>query len=94
VGLVGLPLTLALPVAADAGAVDSLNASFEVEAMSLPGDTDNDGLVTVLDLTRVERIILCLQPTVQRADANRDGAVNALDLTRIERIILGLHVEQ
>ena len=49
-----------------------------------------DGVVNVLDLVKVKRIILGLDPPTCGADANQDGAINVLDLVKVKRIILGL----
>lgn len=56
----------------------------------IPGDANGDGSVNVLDLTKVAREILGLDPATPGADANGDGVVNVLDMTKIARIILGL----
>jgi hypothetical protein len=54
-----------------------------------PGDANGDGAVNSLDITKVKRIIIGLDPPTSGADANGDGYVNALDITRLEQIILG-----
>jgi hypothetical protein len=56
----------------------------------IPGDANGDGVVNVLDLTKVAREILGLDTVTPGADANGDGVVNVLDMTKIARIILGL----
>jgi len=53
------------------------------------GDANEDGTVNILDITKVERIILMLDASTPGADANGDGLVNVLDITRTEQIILG-----
>jgi len=55
-----------------------------------PGDINGDGLVTIGDVTKLERVILGLEPLYFSADINHDGETNIGDVTRIERIILGL----
>ncbi|MBN2240914.1 MAG: S8 family serine peptidase [Dehalococcoidales bacterium] len=55
----------------------------------LPGDVNGDGSVNVLDVTRLVRIILELDPGVSEADVNQDGSVNVLDITQTVSIILG-----
>ena len=57
---------------------------------ALPGDANEDGWVNILDITKVERIIVGLDAETPGADANQDGNVNALDITKIERLIVGL----
>ena len=59
-------------------------------APCIPGDANEDGVVNVLDLVKVKRIILGLDPSTCGADANQDGYKNVLDLVKIKRIILGL----
>jgi hypothetical protein len=54
------------------------------------GDANGDGLVNMADVTKVERVILGLDPPTAGADANRDGLINMGDVTKIERFILGL----
>ena len=56
----------------------------------IPGDANMDGAVNVLDLVKVKRIILGLDPPTCGADANQDGNIDVLDLVTIKRIILGL----
>ncbi len=60
--------------------------SFQV--LSTPGDANGDGEINSLDITKVVRIILKLDPVTPTADANRDGEINALDITTVELIIL------
>jgi hypothetical protein len=56
----------------------------------LPGDANEDKVISVLDITAVVRIILELDPIGPGSDANRDGHINVLDITKIEEIILQL----
>ncbi|MFW6125775.1 MAG: dockerin type I repeat-containing protein, partial [Chloroflexota bacterium] len=56
----------------------------------VPGDATGDGVVNSSDITKVERIMLMLDPETPGADANGDGVVNSSDITRIERIMLQL----
>jgi len=69
--------------------VDYASDSFTVQTAP-PGDANGDGTVNVLDITRVERAIVDLDPETPGSDANQDGMINVLDITRIERIIAGL----
>jgi len=69
--------------------VDYASDSFTVQTAP-PGDANGDGTVNVLDITRVERAIVALDPETPGSDANQDGMINVLDITRIERIIAGL----
>ena len=54
------------------------------------GDVDGNGVINVIDMTKVARIILELDPPTPAADANRDKVINVLDMTQIARIILEL----
>ncbi len=55
-----------------------------------PGDANGDGVVNMADVTKVQRIILGLDPPTIGADANLDGVINMGDVTKIMMIILGL----
>ncbi|MFW6150832.1 MAG: right-handed parallel beta-helix repeat-containing protein [Chloroflexota bacterium] len=55
---------------------------------TLPGDVNGDGRVNAADITKVERIMLMLDPETPGADVNEDGRLNAADITKIERIML------
>jgi hypothetical protein len=55
---------------------------------SITGDANEDGIVNSTDLTKVERIIMMLDPVTSSADVNADGNINALDLTQIELTIM------
>jgi len=54
------------------------------------GDANKDSIVNMADVTKVERIILALDPSTACADANQDCVTNMADVTKIERIILGI----
>ncbi len=54
------------------------------------GDANGDGVVNILDMTKVARIILLLDIKTPGADANLDGVVNVEDITKIARLILML----
>ena len=87
IGLLLLVLVLA-PLALAEGSGGVVSGSFEI--VVLPGDANGDGVINALDITKVERIILELDPETPGADANCDGNINAQDITKIELIILGL----
>ena len=55
-----------------------------------PGDANGDDVIDMADVTKVERIILGVDPPTLEADANQDGEINMADVTKIERIILGI----
>lgn len=61
----------------------------------LRGDYDSDNTVTVLDATRVQRIIAGLftgsnPAVIKSADADKDGFMTVLDATRIQRVLAGI----
>lgn len=57
------------------------------------GDVNGDGKVTIVDLLRVQKIILnsinLSEPYVKAADTNKDGKVTIVDLLRVQKHILG-----
>ena len=61
---------------------------------SLRGDADEDGAVTILDATRIQRRLADLIDDsgldMQAADADLDGSVTILDATRIQRVLADL----
>ena len=58
------------------------------------GDADMDGMVTILDATRIQRVIaeLDTEDKIDKvaADADKDGQVTILDATRIQRVLADL----
>jgi hypothetical protein len=54
----------------------------------LQGDADENGDVSMGDVTKVERTILGIDLPRHSADANGAGLVNMGDVPRIERLIL------
>ena len=59
-----------------------------------PGDADGDGSVSIIDATKIQRIIAGLDSkysiAAKSADADGDGDVTVLDATRIQRYLAGL----
>jgi hypothetical protein len=53
------------------------------------GDANRDYEVDMRDVTKVERIILLVDPPTPGADTNNDEVVDMRDVTKIERMILG-----
>ncbi|MBN2239632.1 MAG: right-handed parallel beta-helix repeat-containing protein [Dehalococcoidales bacterium] len=62
----------------------------EVGDVGKQGDVNGDGNVNALDMTKLARIILEMDPWVPAADVNGDGNTNVLDMTYIALIILEL----
>jgi hypothetical protein len=56
----------------------------------LLGDVDENGLVDIRDVIKVERIILLKDAVVPGADVDRDNRINMADVAWIEMIILKL----
>ena len=54
----------------------------------LYGDANEDTRINMQDVTKVERMILELDPETESADANRDGEIDMRDVTYIELMIL------
>jgi hypothetical protein len=78
------------PVGADwNGEGDFEDGETEDYLLLIPGDANGDGSVDILDVTKVEMMILGLAAETPGADANCDGNVNILDVTQIELIIMG-----
>lgn len=60
----------------------------------VPGDTNGDGVIDIIDYTMTRRHLLNLVPLegvqLQGADANADGVIDILDYTLIRRDLLGI----
>jgi hypothetical protein len=59
-----------------------------INIVSLIGDANEDGEINALDITKITRIILELDPSTPSADANSDGNIDAMDIGAVELIIL------
>lgn len=63
-------------------------------AAEIRGDSNNDGEVTILDATVIQRLIADLESeenmNMKAADADGDGEVTILDATRIQRVLAKL----
>ena len=77
-------------VARDDHGVTKEGSLWDFTTEVLLGDANGDGEVNMGDVTKVERIILTLDPPTPGADPNQDGEINMGDVTKIERIILGI----
>ncbi|MAF11308.1 hypothetical protein CMK11_12730 [Candidatus Poribacteria bacterium] len=78
----------------DAQVIEAHVASGEltVTVGTVPGDATGDGEVTVVDITKIERIVVGLDaaPVGSSPDANEDGSTDILDITSTERLVAGL----
>ena len=59
------------------------------------GDSDRDGSVTILDATRIQRVLAALEDPFDAdgkrcADADKDGEVTILDATAIQRMLASI----
>lgn len=71
-----------------------VNPNEEPETPVLYGDVDNDGVITVLDATLVQKLGLGIEEpeselTSVLADVNNDGRISVLDVTCIQKYIAG-----
>lgn len=71
-----------------------VNPNEEPETPVLYGDVDNDGVITVMDATLVQKLGLGVEKsesdlTSILADVNNDGRVSVLDVTCIQKYITG-----
>jgi hypothetical protein len=61
-----------------------------LDDVSLNGDANMDGVVTIADITAIERIILEKDAAVYQADANSNNSIDMGDVVATEKIILGI----
>lgn len=71
-----------------------VNPNEEPETPVLYGDVDNDGVITVLDATLVQKLGLGIEEceselTSVLADVNNDGRISITDVTYIQKYIVG-----
>lgn len=62
------------------------------------GDVNGDGKISTIDIVKVQRIIVGLDPltdaNLMLADVNGDGKVSTIDIVKIQRHIVGLELIQ
>jgi hypothetical protein len=85
----------AFVTAADFGTVAytwnvNFNVAHPLDDVSLDGDANMDGVVTVSDITAIERIIFGQDPACYQADANGNDSIDMGDVVRVEKTILGI----
>ena len=64
----------------------------EPQSDFIPGDVNNDGEVSVADVTKIIDIIIGAEvdeATMKRADVNKDNEISVADVTRVIDIIVG-----
>ena len=64
----------------------------EPQSNFIPGDVNNDGEVSVADVTKIIDIIIGAEvdeATMKRADVNKDNEISVADVTRVIDIIVG-----
>lgn len=62
------------------------------KAMHIPGDVNNDGVVSVADISATASYILGIVPkgfSKKAADSNNDGIISVSDLSLVANTILG-----
>jgi len=63
------------------------------EEISVPGDNDGDGEITILDLLRIQKYLLkavnFTDAQLKASDINQDGVVDVLDLLLVQKHLLG-----
>lgn len=62
------------------------------------GDLNGDGNISAIDIVKIQRIIVGLDPLTDEAksvgDLNNDGTVSAIDIVYIQRHIVGIELIQ
>lgn len=56
------------------------------------GDVNGDGKISVLDIVKIQRVIVGLDATNTACDVNGDGKVSVLDIVRLQRHIVGIEL--
>lgn len=69
------------------------NSETKTYKVIIYGDTNGDGLTDIIDLLRVQKLILktmsAIDPFLKASDTNKDGNVDIIDLLRVQKHILG-----
>jgi len=65
-------------------------AAHPLDDVSIDGDANMDGVVTIADITAIERIILEKDSPVYQADANHNNSIDMGDVVATEKSILGI----
>lgn len=76
----------------------SASSGSNVAGGSSRGDVNGDGKISTIDIVKVQRIIVGLDPltdaNLMLADVNGDGKVSTIDIVKIQRHIVGLELIQ
>ena len=71
----------------------TVNSETKIYKVIIYGDTNGDGTIDIIDLLRVQKLILktmsASAPYLRAADTNKDGNVDIIDLLRVQKHILG-----
>ncbi len=74
----------------------SVSLSAQAVAPTILGDADGDGIVTILDVTWIQRLLLDMKVpetfSETAADADADGEISIIDATWIQRWLSGMKV--
>lgn len=69
------------------------NGETKVYKVIIYGDTNGDGIIDIIDLLRVQKLVLktltTSEPFLMAADTNKDGNRDIIDLLRVQKHILG-----
>jgi beta-N-acetylglucosaminidase len=69
------------------------NGENKIYKFIIYGDTNGDGVIDIIDLLRVQKLVLktmtASEPFLIAADTNKDGNVDIIDLLRVQKHILG-----
>lgn len=56
------------------------------------GDVNGDGKISVLDIVKIQRVIVGLDASDMACDVNGDGKISVLDIVRLQRHIVGIEL--
>lgn len=59
-------------------------------AGALKGDVNGDGKVSVLDIVKIQRVVVGLDASDLSCDINGDGKITVLDIVRLQRHLVGI----
>ena len=72
----------------------TISVRYTVEASSISGDVNDDGVVNIIDATFIQKYIAGIDSFTENqqiyADVNRDGLINIIDATSIQKYCAGI----
>ena len=69
---------------------DMSGGSTQTNTGGTKGDINGDGKISVLDIVKIQRVIVGLDSMDMNCDVNGDGKVSVLDIVKIQRHIVGI----